>query len=214
MDFTEARVNMVKSQAVPNMVQNQALLEGLLRIPREDYTTSAHREFAYSDHPVLWDDGGRRSLTPVQTGWMIQELDLTAGDRVLVVGAGSGYECAVLSAMGMEVFAVESDADLAARGARLTDPARVQWRVAPMADGWTDAGRFDAILICGAVAELPNKLIGQLQPDGVLVGIVGQSGDVTMRAVRVSGIPVRQVTLYETVAPVLPGFGESGGFRL
>lgn len=214
MDFTQARVNMVKCQAVPNMVREPALLEGLLQIPREDFAIGSHREFAYSDLPIPWNDGGRRSLTPVQTGWLIQEMQLTAGDRVLVIGAGSGYECAVLAAMGMTVFALESDPELAARGAKLTDPAKVQWQVAPLAEGWSQGGRYDGILFCGAVPTLPNRIVGQLQEDGVLVGILGSVGEVAMRAVRVSGIPVRQETLFETVAPSLPGFGDDAVFRL
>ncbi|MBF0271099.1 MAG: protein-L-isoaspartate O-methyltransferase [Magnetococcales bacterium] len=214
MDFTQARVNMVKSQAVPNMVRDPALLQGLLQVPREDFATSAFREFAYSDMPIPLNDGGRRALTPVQIGWMIQELQLSRGDRVLVIGAGSGYECALLAGMGMTVFALESDAELATRGQQLTDPSQVQWRTAPLAEGWSEAGRFDGILICGAVASIPNRIVGQLQEDGVLVGIVGRIGEVTMRAVRVSGIPVRQETLFETVAPSLPGLGDDGSFRL
>ncbi|MBF0341361.1 MAG: protein-L-isoaspartate O-methyltransferase [Magnetococcales bacterium] len=214
MDFTQARVNMVKSQAVPNMVLDTALLEGLLSVPREDFAFATHRELAYSDLPVPWNDCGRRSLTPLQTGWLIQEMRLSTGDRVLVVGAGSGYECAVLAAMGMEVFALEADAELAARGEKLTDPSRVRWHAGSLDDGWSQAGRYDGILICGAVNAIPAKLTGQLQPDGFLVGIVGRAGEVNMLAVRIPGGSLKQETLFDTVAPLLPGCGQDAGFRL
>ncbi|WP_420905867.1 protein-L-isoaspartate O-methyltransferase family protein [Candidatus Magnetaquiglobus chichijimensis] len=213
MDYNLARVNMVKSQAVPNMVLDETLLAGMLRVSREAFTTPAHRMLAYSDMPVAWNDSGRRSLTPLQTGQMIQALALSAGDRVLVIGAGSGYESALLAAMGMKVFALESDAELAARGARLTEGADVTWRVAPLADGWSEAGRYDGILICGAVATVPNKIVGQMQPDGALTAILGLTGDVVMRGVKISGVPAREEALFDTVAPILPGFGD-GGFRV
>ncbi|MEO5345433.1 MAG: hypothetical protein H7834_03525 [Magnetococcus sp. YQC-9] len=213
MDYNLARVNMVKSQTVPNMVLDEALVAGMLKVSREEFTIPAHKELAYSDFPVAWNDSGRRALTPLQTGLMIQEMAMSAGDRVLVIGAGSGYECALLAAMGMEVFALESDAELAARGARLTEGSRVSWQVGSLADGWSEAGRYDGILIAGAVAKIPNKIIGQLQPDGVVTAIVGRGGDVVMRAVKISGVPVREEAIFDTVAPILPGFGDDG-FRV
>ncbi|MBF0128335.1 MAG: protein-L-isoaspartate O-methyltransferase, partial [Magnetococcales bacterium] len=187
MDYTQARVNMVKSQAVPNMVRDPALLAGMLRIPREAFVDAAYREVAYMDVPVPWSDSGRRSLTPLQTAWLIDALEVGKGSQVLVIGAGSGYEVALLSSMGALVCALESDPDLAARGETLTSAEGVRWRVGPLAEGWSGEEKFDAILVCGAVPVIPFMVLGQLQPEGILAGIIGQAGDAVMRARKVHG---------------------------
>lgn len=214
MDYTQARVNMVKSQVVPNLVHDTALLAGMMRIPREEFADGPHREFAYADRPLQWMASGRSSLTPLQAAWMIQAMEVKAGHRVLVVGAGSGYEAALLSSMGAEVFALESDADLAALGQTKTDSAQVHWRVASLTDGWSEEALYDAILMCGAVAVVPAKLLSQLNGQGRLVAIVGQSGDVVMQAMRVQGSQRLGDVLFETVAPVLPGFAAQTRFVL
>ncbi|MBF0293760.1 MAG: protein-L-isoaspartate O-methyltransferase [Magnetococcales bacterium] len=205
---------MVKSQAVPNMVRDPALLAGMMKVPREEFVAPSHRELAYMDTPVPWNDSGRRSLTPVQTGWLIDALGVTNGKRVLVIGAGSGYEAALLGTMGAQVHALESDPALAERGASLTDREQVAWKVGPLADGWPDGEKFDAILLCGAVPAIPYHLLGQLRPDGVLAGIVGNSDDVAMNAKRIHGGSFRQEPLFDTLAPLLPGFEAGEAFRL
>ncbi|MEO5334513.1 MAG: hypothetical protein H7839_21060 [Magnetococcus sp. YQC-5] len=219
MDYTQARVNMVKSQAVPNLVRDPALLAGLMKVPREEFVHSTRKEVAYADIPIPWNDTGRRSLTPLQTAWMIQALEVKEGHRVLVIGASSGYEVALLRAMGASVYALEVDPDLAARGAMLTGSDQVFWQVGPLNEGWhaegeTQTGRFDAILICGAVPAIPAKALGQLQGHGVMAVIIGQEGDVVMQAVRIRGGGFGMESLFDTVAPVLPGFTSGQAFQL
>ncbi len=214
MDYTQARVNMVKSQAVPNLVRDSALLAGLMKVPREAYVATTHRELAYSDMPIPWDETARRSLTPLQTAWLIQAMKVKAGDRVLVVGAGSGYEAALLANMGAEVFALEADAALAARGEALTKDLKVRWQVAPVIAGWSGEGSFNAILIGGAIPAVPDKIMEQLDGQGVLVTVIGQAGDVVMPAVAIQATTAQQEVLFQTVAPVMVGFEAEQKFKL
>lgn len=213
MDYTQARVNMVKSQVVPNMIRDPALLAGLMKIPREEFVHTAYRDMAYSDIPVPWNNSSRRSLTPLQTAWLIQAMEVKADQRVLVIGAGSGYECALLREMGATVFALEADAALAERGKTLSGFDRITWRSAPLHEGWQGDGLFDAILVCGAIPRLPANLVKQLNEVGVMVVILGQEGDVVMQAVRVQST-ARQEILFDTAASVLPDFESKQGFVL
>lgn len=217
MDFQLARVNMVRSQVAPNRVTDNNLLDSLLVVPREQFVAEAYRDFAYSDYAVpLPGVEGRRFLKPLQVAWLIDALQVQSGDRVLVVGAGVGYEAMVLARMGAEVFALEADPALTSQGEALCSGESVQWRTGSLANGWPEASPFDAILICGAVDAVSNKLIGQMGKNGRLTAIVGRVGEPIMQGVRMVGISGgdRPERLFETVADPLPGFGMPERFVL
>lgn len=215
MDFSTARSNMVKSQATPNRVVNPALLASLGRVSRERFVAEAFRDFAYSDLPIpLSSASGRTALTPLQLSWMIQALEVKPGDKVLVIGAGKGYEAALLADMGVRVFALESDETLA--GTHLINTPQVEWRSGDLTQGWPEESPFDGILLCGAVPGVPNKPIGQLGKQGRLVAILGNEGDSIMQAVRMVGIAGgdRPEYLFETTTGMLPGFEKKERFKL
>ncbi|MBF0310264.1 MAG: protein-L-isoaspartate O-methyltransferase [Magnetococcales bacterium] len=215
MDFSAARVNMVQSQLVPNRVYDESLLESVRTIPRESFVDPRYQEVAYSDYAVPLGDA-RCILKPVQSALMIQAMQVLPGQKVLVVGAGTGYEAMVLARVGARVFALESDTALAARGQELTRGMAVEWKIASMELAWAEAAPFDAILFCGAVPVVPSKAVGLLADQGRLVAILGKTGDRVMQVVRLVGrvrsdFPER---LFETQAPVLPGFEDKKAFQL
>lgn len=207
MDFVLARTNMVKSQIAPNSVTDTNLLDSLLTVEREAFVDVGFRDFAYSDLPIPCQGTERRMLKPLQVARMIQALEVVANNRVLVIGAGSGYEAAILAKMGCRVFAQESNPDLAAIGQRLLPPEQVQWRVGDVNLGWPEVSPFDGILLCGSVVSVPNRPIGQLGRSGRLVAVVGKPGGIIMRVVRMIGISGgdRPEVLFETVATPLSG---------
>ncbi|MEO5363675.1 MAG: protein-L-isoaspartate O-methyltransferase [Magnetococcus sp. DMHC-8] len=214
MDFSLARTNMVKSQLAPNGVDNPLLLDAFRLTPREPFVIDTHKEFAYSDH-ALPLDARRRALKPLQVARLLQSLTLDNGDRILVVGAGTGYEAALLASLPVTVFALESDPRLAEQGRQLTPPGSVQWHVGDLVLGWPEQAPFDGILICGAIDAIPNPLLAQLSGRGELVAIVGQPGEPVMRAVRVRGGRDQQTdTLFETVAFPLVVEEHPQSFRL
>lgn len=214
MDFATARSNMVKSQVAPNNVTDPSLLTSMVKVSREAFVDEKFQPFAYSDLSIPAGEG-RRYLTPLQAARLIQALNLEPGERVLVLGAGTGYEASILANMGMQVFAVESHADLAARGQALTGEA-VSWQVGELSQGWPEESPFDGVLICGAVHAVPNKPIGQLGKQGRLVAITGRTGEAVMHAVRMVGIAGgdRPERIFETTAGVLPGFDTQERFVL
>ncbi|MEO5353224.1 MAG: protein-L-isoaspartate O-methyltransferase [Magnetococcus sp. XQGC-1] len=213
MDFSLARTNMVKSQIIPNGVDHPALLEALLTIPREPFVISTHQEFAYSDY-ALPINQARRSLKPLQIARLLQALGSVSGHTLLVVGAGTGYEAALLARMGAQVSALESDEALLEQGKRLAFDG-IHWHSGPLLQGLSAQAPFDGILLCGAVESIPDPLLAQLGEQGQLLAILGAPGEPVMRAVRVHGAKEQTMdTLFETSAfPLLPR-DDGQGFQL
>lgn len=212
MDFSLARTNMVKSQVAPNGVSDAPILAALMETQREAFVDAAHKPFSYSDH-ALPLGATRRCLKPLQMARLIQALDVTPGQTILVAGAGTGYEASLLAHLGAHVFALEADATLAEQGQQLTQAASVQWQTGDPRLGWADKISFDGILLCGSVASIPDPLLNQVSDQGVLVAIVGteesgKAGGTIMHATRIRGRNGQQAeTLFETFA--FPLFVES-----
>lgn len=214
MDFAQARQNMVKSQILPNRVTEPELLEVFFSEPRENFVDKKHRDIAYSDYPVAM--GSRRCLTPLQIARLVQGLNVTADKKILVVGAGTGYEAHLIARLGAMVYALESDESLAAKGRNLTARSAIQWKTSPLDAGWLDMAPFDGIMFCGAIPAVPQAYLGQLDRDGRLVAIIGKLKDVIMDMIAMDGPDgrTRPRTIFQTVADVLPGFVSRSRFEL
>ncbi|MBF0159070.1 MAG: protein-L-isoaspartate O-methyltransferase [Magnetococcales bacterium] len=211
-NISQARYNMVKSQIIPNRVTDERLVASFMAVAREPFVDPKWHDFVYSDHPLPISPN-RYALKPLQIAWMIQSLSLASAGRVLVVGAGGGYEVALLSHVGHEVYALESDATLDAP--RILSTGSIAWKVGVLGEGWPESAPYDAILCCGAVLAVPNALLRQLAPEGVLVAIVGEPGAAVMRAVRYRAAGQDQPELlFETVAGHLPGLDSDQRFIL
>ncbi|MBF0609982.1 MAG: protein-L-isoaspartate O-methyltransferase [Magnetococcales bacterium] len=215
MNFELARTNMVKSQVLPNKVNGEHLLASLMQTPRESFVDDSYRDFAYSDMVIPLPKHQRSMLKPLQSARLIEALNLSPGNRVMVLGAGRGYEAAVLAGMGMQVFAVEENADLVAEGKSLTPP-EVQWKQGDISNGWPEESPFDGVLIAGGVARVPNKAIGQLGKKGRLAAIVHVPNQPLMRALLMVGIAGgdRPDYMFETMAPYLPGWQPETPFEI
>ncbi|MBF0154575.1 MAG: protein-L-isoaspartate O-methyltransferase [Magnetococcales bacterium] len=213
-DLALARKNMVQSQVVPNRVTHPDLLAALRTLPRERFLDSAFQEYAYSDYPIPLGATGRHCLLPVQLAWMIQALESGQGDKILVVGAGTGYEATLLARMGRRVYALESDPLLAALGQEATAGTTVTWRVRDLKEGWPEVSPFGGILFCGSVTHIPAFCQQQMARDGTLVAIVGQPHASVMHAKRLSGSGGPEEILFETVATPLPGLEQPVAFEI
>jgi protein-L-isoaspartate(D-aspartate) O-methyltransferase len=214
MNVEQARFNMIEQQIRPWDVLDPDVLELLALVRREDFVPPQHRALAFVDTEVPLPHG-QSMLAPKVEARLLQELAIQRHERVLEVGAGSGYQAALLAHRGQHVTTFEIDAELARLAA---DNLRRAWisnvnvlhadasRIVP------EGGPFDAILLSGSVAELPRTLLAQLKPGGRLAAIVGQLP--IMRAVLItrSGDGFSQVELFDTVAPRLQGFGEPPKF--
>ncbi|MBF0141410.1 MAG: hypothetical protein HQL74_14160 [Magnetococcales bacterium] len=214
MDFALARENMIKSQILPNRVTEPEFLQAFFAVHREDFVEKHHREIAYSDYPVSM--GSRRCLTPLQIARLIQGLDVKPGKKILVVGAGTGYEAFLLAGLKASVYALETDESLATKGKNVTAKADIHWKISPYDNGWPDAAPFDGILFCGAIAAVPQIFLTQLSSDGHLTAIIGRPGAVIMDMIRLDGpgSVTRPVTIFQTVADMLPGIPQPDAFEL
>ena len=217
MNIEQARFNMIEQQIRPWEVLDQSVLSLLSIVKREDFVPPAMRALAFVDTQVPLPHG-RSMLEPKVEARVLQELAVQRHERVLEIGAGSGYMAALLAHKAQHVTTVEIDPELARfagdnlRRARVMNVRVVEGDASA---GLIVDGPFDVIVLSGSVAEVPRALLGQLKPGGRLSAIVGQLP--MMHAVLVTrgadeGAGHSTVELFDTVAPRLIGFGEPSRF--
>jgi protein-L-isoaspartate(D-aspartate) O-methyltransferase len=215
MNTEQARFNMIEQQIRPWEVLDPGVLELLHVIKREDFVPAPYRAMAFADIEVPLPNG-QSMLAPKVEARLLQELAVQRHERVLEVGAGSGYMAALLAHKAQHVTTLEIDPELArfaAENLRRSWIMNVTVLEADAARSAPDDGPFDVILLSGSVAEVPRALLAQLKPGGRLAAIVGQLP--IMRAVLVTRSGDQgfaTVELFDTVAPRLKGFGEPTRF--
>ena len=152
-----------------------AVIEALRRVPRHAFVPEWEQDLAYGNHP-LPIGAGQTISQPYIVAIMSQMLRVGPGDRVFELGTGSGYQAAILAAMGVDVYTVEIVPELAER-ARETlealDFDRVQVRAGDGWLGWPEAAPFDGIIVTAAAPRIPDPLVDQLKTGGRLVIPVG-----------------------------------------
>ncbi|MEO0466589.1 MAG: protein-L-isoaspartate O-methyltransferase [Pseudomonadota bacterium] len=176
MDFEAARRIMVDSQIRPNDVTDPDIVRAFLKVPREAFLPSSKRSIAYSELEIKTGDS-RAMWLPRDIGKMLIALEPGPSDVAMVIGAGAGYEAALLATLTETVIAIEDDeAGVDAMTDRMSRLGLDQVAAirAPLPDGLPDQGPFDLILICGMVEAVPDSLTGQLA-DGGRLGVVVQS---------------------------------------
>ncbi|MEX2472836.1 MAG: protein-L-isoaspartate(D-aspartate) O-methyltransferase [Gemmatimonadota bacterium] len=175
-DLATQRARMVDRQLARRGIRNPAVLDAMGTVPREAFVPEVSRHEAYEDRPLPIGEGQTISQ-PYVVALMIEALSLDADDRVLEVGAGSGYAAAVLGRIAREVYAIERHASLArAASERMGqlgyDNVRVTAGDGTL--GWPEEAPFDAILVSAGGPEVPEPLLDQLAPGGRLVIPLGE----------------------------------------
>lgn len=222
----QARHNMIEQQIRPWEVLDAEVLQVLARVPRELFVPPAHRALAFADMDIplrgtlqqAWQSG-ECMLAPKVEARLLQDLALPATARVLEVGAGSGHMAALLAAKAPEglVWTLEIEPDLAAMAR--ANLGRAGIRNAEVREGDGSAGLsalapFDAIVLSGSVAEIPQPLLAQLAIGGRLAAIVGD--EPVMRATivtRTAEDAWSTAQPWDTLAPRLRGFSEPARFH-
>jgi protein-L-isoaspartate(D-aspartate) O-methyltransferase len=208
MDFAQARRAMVDSQLRPQAVTDPLVVAAMATVPREAFVPAASAASAYIDRIVPIGNG--RALSPAASlGRLLTELQVGAGERVLVVGAGSGYSSAVLAHMSLEVVAVESDPALFAQ---LRNLAGITAHQGPLEEGAPSHAPFDLILVDGQVEQLPDALVEQLRTGGRLAVCLLENGVprlmIGTRSVHGFGLK----SLADASMAPLPGFARAAVF--
>jgi protein-L-isoaspartate(D-aspartate) O-methyltransferase len=148
---------------------------------------------------------------------LLQLAGIGADDRVLDVGAGTGYSSAVLGRIAKTVVALECDGGLAAKAREnlaALGLGNVRIVEGPLTDGWVDEGPYDAIVLGGSVSGPPGVLLDQLKDGGRLVGVIRGVGLGKAVIWRRLGRSLDQWTAFDAAAPALPGFETAPAFAL
>lgn len=170
---------MVESHIADRDITDSNVLAAMRTVPRHLFVPDNVAEHAYNDHalPIGY---GQTISQPYVVAMMSQALDVDPGDRVLEIGTGSGYQAAVLAAMGCEVYTMEIIPELAERATATLDSLGFTATVAN-ADGyfgWEEHAPFGGIIVTAAPDHVPQPLIDQLAPGAALVIPVGPIGAV------------------------------------
>ena len=211
-DFSELRVKMVDGQLRTTGVTSLPLLSAMLSVPREEFVPEERRELAYIDDDILVTgegQGARYLMEPSPFARLVQLAEVGPSDRVLDVGAATGYSSAVLSRIAGTVVALESDEALADKAeATLVGLGcdNVSVVRGPLQAGHQEGAPYDVIVVEGAVDELPPTLLDQLGEDGRLVVVEGRGAAGAARIYLKSKRVATGRKAFNAAVKPLPGF--------
>jgi protein-L-isoaspartate(D-aspartate) O-methyltransferase len=207
--ISAARQKMVDGQVRPSDVTDLRIIDAMLAVPREAFVPENKRALAYLDLDLDVSEGSsakRFLIKPVVLAKMLQAAEIKQTDRVLVVGCATGYAAAVVAQFVGQVTATESDSTLAAKAAAvLAQIGCGNVAVRTAADGDPANAPYDVILLNGATETVPERLFGQLQDGGRLVGVFATSQPPLATLVTRSHGDFGYRALFDAYAPVLPG---------
>jgi protein-L-isoaspartate(D-aspartate) O-methyltransferase len=199
MNLEQARFNMIEQQIRPWEVLDTQVLSLLAMVRREDFVPKIHRDLAFADLEIPLPPHSHPSqcmLSPKVEARLLQDLAVQKHEKVLEIGAGSGYMAALLAHRAAQVISLEIEPSLAAMARENLQRA------------------FDVIVLSGSVAELPEHLKGRLAVGGRLTAIVGSEPVMSATLLtRVGEQAWRTEQRWETVAPRLQHFPQPSSFR-
>lgn len=210
--FPLLRKEMVERDIVVRGVRDDLVLDAMRKVPRELFLPKNLREFAYEDSPL--PIAGEQTISqPYIVAFMAEALMLKGGEKVLEIGAGSGYAAAVLSEIAANVYTVERLGPLAEKAAALLAELgydNVHVLHGDGTKGWPEHAPYDAIVVAAGGPQVPESLKEQLKVGGRLVIPVGldRRSQELVRVTRVSANAYRS----EDIADVrfVPLIGEEG----
>jgi protein-L-isoaspartate(D-aspartate) O-methyltransferase len=189
-DFAAEREAMVERQLKQRGITEEQILEAFRKVPREQFIDADYGHLAYGDHP-LPIEAGQTISQPYIVALMIQAAGIKPGDKVLEVGAGSGYAAAVIGRIAKTVIGIERQHELvevARERMKRLGHDNVEILEGDGTKGWAADAPYDAILAAASGSHVPKTLIGQLAPGGRIVMPVGDPGWI-QELVRVTRIP-------------------------
>jgi len=166
---------MVSEQLKARNIRSEAVLQAMRSVPRHLFVPENLQKHAYDDSPLPIGLGQTISQ-PYIVAYMSEQLQPRTGMKILEIGTGSGYQSAVLSYFGCEVYTVELLEELANRAEKIFNQLNfnnVKLKCANGYSGWQEEAPFDAIIITAAPEKIPEKLIEQLAEGGKMILPVG-----------------------------------------
>lgn len=212
LDFSAMRRAMVDSQLRTNAVSDPRVTAAIESVAREDFVPADRRATAYVDRAIPLS--ATRSMNPpLVTARLIVEAGIAPTDKVLVVGAASGYAAAVVAGLASTVVALESDAALAAEAkTQLKGLPNVTVITGDLAKGHAKGAPYDVILVDGAIEQVPDALIRQLADSGRLAAAVLDGGVSRLSIGYKAGAGFGLDPILDADAVALPGFAKPKAF--
>jgi protein-L-isoaspartate(D-aspartate) O-methyltransferase len=167
----DAMIALIRSRGI----QDPAVLEAMRTVPRHRFVPGVSKERAYGDYPLSIGHGQTISQ-PYIVALMTSELDVNAGDKVLEIGTGSGYQTAILAEMGLDVYTVEVIPELqqaAQERLNALGYENIHYHVGDGTLGWAEHASYQGIIVTAAPPKVPQPLKEQLDDGGTLVIPVG-----------------------------------------
>ena len=177
-DYAAEREAMVERHLRRRGITEKPILDAFLEVPREAFISDEYAHLAYGDHP-LPIEAGQTISQPYIVALTIQAAEIRAGDKVLEVGAGSGYAAAVISRIAARVIAIERQHDLveiASERIQRLGYDNVEILEGDGTRGCPDEAPFDAIVAAASGSHVPKAFVAQLTPGGRIVMPVGDPG--------------------------------------
>ena len=211
-NYSAMRAAMVSSQLRTNNVNDPRVIAAFERVARERFVPAERRALAYVDVPVSLGQG--RALNPAMaTARLLTEAMLSPVDKLLLIGAATGYAAAVIAELVGSVVAVEEDEHLLALAQQnLAGDDRVTLVAGPLAGGCPASAPYDVIVIDGAVESVDDQIIGQLADGGRLLAGIDDAGVTRLVSGRRVGNACPLIAFADVQTVRLPGFARPKSF--
>lgn len=186
MDLERQRARMVDEQLRRRGIADTRVLAAMGEIPREAFVPKSQQHNAYFDGALPLSHGQTISQ-PLMVAMSVEALKLRGDETVLEIGAGSGYQAAVLSKLAKKVVGVDIIPELVTNAERVLESLgieNVELHCADGRNGWPDGAPYDGIVVAAAAAEVPHALVEQLKEGGRLVIPVGGAWGQALQACR------------------------------
>jgi len=187
--YAQKRWEMVENQIVSRGVTYSNVIKAMLKVPRHEFAPNEYRDSAYSDAPIPIEMDQTVSQ-PYIVALMTELLKPDSGMKILEIGTGSGYQSAVLSEMGCNLYTIEIHEKLAKRARRILDDLGyidIKYKIGDGYGGWQEFAPFDGIIVTAAPGQIPEKLMEQLKTGGRMVIPVGDKNQELMLIEKTTG---------------------------
>jgi protein-L-isoaspartate(D-aspartate) O-methyltransferase len=211
-NYSAMRAAMVASQLRTNNVSDPRVVSAVENVARERFVPIERRALAYIDVPVPLGSG-RALNAPMATARLLTEAKLSPVDKLLIIGAATGYSAAVAAKLAGSVTAVEEDEALLTQAqTNLADDKRIMLVHGPLVAGWEASAPYDAIIIDGAVEQISDVIITQLVEGGRILAGLDDAGVTRLAAGRRIGNSCPMIAFADIETVRLPGFGRPENF--
>jgi protein-L-isoaspartate(D-aspartate) O-methyltransferase len=214
-NFEQMRHAMVVSQLRTTGVSDARVVAAMRSVPREAFVPADKASLAYRD-TALPIGNGRALNPPMVVGRLLTEAQIAPGDKVLLIGAATGYTAAVLVALGADVIAVESDPALLVQAQSASTAGAITtgitWVDAPLQDGCPAGAPYALVFVDGAIEQIPQAIIDQMADGARLVGAISENGVTRLVSGVKAGTGFGVRAFADADAVRLPGFAKPAIF--